>query len=66
MLFTGWMSVTSGALRESVLGSLIFLYLYIGDLDINVDGLVHFEDDTKVSGVADSVKDCQSIHQDIL
>lgn len=43
-----------------------FCCFYITNLNINVDGMVSkFAHDTKIGGIADSEKDCQSTQRDI-
>lgn len=62
----GYYSVTNVVLQRYVLGPwLLVIYIYINDLDVNIDGSISKFADTKITGITEYISDCQSIQRDI-
>ena len=60
-----FVNVTSGVPQGSVLGPILFL-CYVNDLDADIVNIIKkFADDTKISGPADTVENCQSLQTDL-
>ena len=57
-----WKSVLSGVPQGSVLGPILFFYIYINDLEDDISSKVlKFADDTKVFRKVTNVTDKQSL-----